>query len=157
MSEVKQKLIDELKKIGKVNFVKKFEEPKDAFAYYFSILDINGIDSVLSNQNNYDGITKLEYLDLIREHFISLKNNDIYALKAYSGVCNGCKNGCSGFTFLDDSKGFFSDIIIEIKDSEIVNFMECFNMVNEVDGLNKIEQLTVKPFKLESDNFDVPF
>ena len=30
-------------------------------------------------------------------------------------------------------------------------------MVNEVDGLNKIEQLTVKPFKLDSDNYDVPF
>lgn len=157
MNLKQKKIINQLEKIGEVVFVKKFEEPKDAFAYYFSILDINGIDSLLSNQNNYDGITKLEYLNLIREHFISLKNNDIYALKAYSGVCNGCKNGCSGFTFLDDSKGFFSDIIIEIEDSEIVNFMECFNMVNEVDGLNKIEQLIVKPFKLDSDNYDVPF
>ena len=157
MKVEKQKLISELEKIGEVIFVKKFENQKDAFAYYFSILDINGVDSILSNQNNYDGITKLEYLNLIKEHFISLKNNNIFALKAYSGVCNGCKNACSGFTFLDESKGFFTDFIIEVKDSEIVNFMECLNMVNEVDGLNKIEQLTVKPFKLDSDNSDVPF
>ena len=80
MEVEKQKLISELEKIGEVIFVKKFENQKDAFAYYFSILDINGVDSILSNQNNYDGITKLEYLNLIKEHFISLKNNNIFAL-----------------------------------------------------------------------------
>ena len=157
MSEVKQKLIDELKKIGKVNFVKKFEEPKDAFAHYFSILDINGVDSILSNQFNYDGITKLEYLNLIKEHFLSLKNNNIHSLKAIPGVCDGCEKGCSGFTFLDDKEGFFMDLIIEVKDSEIVNFMECFNLINNVDVPNKKEQITIKPFKLDSDKDDVPF
>ena len=78
MSEVKQKLIDELEKIGKVNFVKKIEDPKDAFSHYFSNLDINGIDRILSNQNYYDGITKLEYLNLIKEHFKSLNKNNIH-------------------------------------------------------------------------------
>ena len=157
MTPEKLKLLHQLTEIEDVIIVKKFNNPINAFAYYFSKLDINGVDSILSNQNNYDGITKLEYLNLIKEHFISLKNNEIFTLKAYSGVCNGCKNGCSGFTFLDESKGFFTDFIIEVKDSEILNFMEYFNMVNEVNGLNKKERLTVKPFKLDSDNFYVPF
>lgn len=146
-----------MKRIESFNNDKNYISPKDAFAHYFSILDINGIDSILSNQYDYDGITKLEYLKLIKEYFNSLKNNKIYTLKAYSGVCNGCKKGCSGFTFLDESKGFFTDFIIEVKDSEIVNFMECFNLINDVDVPNKKEQLTVKPFKLDSDNSDVPF
>jgi hypothetical protein len=157
MNSKHKKIINQLEKIGEVVFVKKFEDSKDAFAYYFSILDINGIDSLLSNQNNYDGITKLEYIDLIREHFISLKNNDIYVLKAYSGVCNGCKKGCSGFTFLDEKEGFYSDFIIETKNDEIVNFMECFNLINETDIINKKEQITIKPFKLDSDRYDIPF
>lgn len=157
MNSKQKRIIEQLEKIGEVVFVNDIKDPKDDFAHYFSILDINGIDSILSNQKNYDGISKLEYLNLINEHFISLKNNDIFTLKAFSGVCNGCKNGCSGFTFLDENKGFFTDFIIEVKDSEIINFMECFNMVNEVDGLNKIEQITVKPFKLDSDNYDIPF
>jgi hypothetical protein len=157
MDTEKQKLLNELAKMGEVTFVKKFENPIDAFAYYFSKLDINGIDSILSNQNNYDGITKLEYLNLIKEHFLSLKNNNIHSLKAMSGVCNGCKKGCNGFTFLDEKKGFFMDLIIEVKDSEIVNFMECFNLINEVDEPNKKEQITIKPFKLDSDKDDVPF
>lgn len=157
MNSKQKRIIEQLEKIGDVVFVNDIKDPKDAFAHYFSILDINGINSILSNQNKYDGISKLEYLNLINEHFISLKNNDIFTLKAFSGVCSGCKNGCSGFTFLDENKGFFTDFIIEVKDSEIINFMECFNLENEVDGLNKKEQLTVKPFKLDSDNFDVPF
>jgi hypothetical protein len=129
----KLKLVKQLEELGEVTFVKKIENPKNTFAYYFSKLDINGIDSILNNQNYYDGITKLEYLNLIKEHFISLKNNDIFTLKAFSGVCNGCKNGCSGFTFLDENKGFFTDFIIEVKDSEIINFMECFNLINVSD------------------------
>lgn len=153
----KLKLLKQLEELGEVTFVKKFENPRDAFAYYFSKLDINGIDSILSNKNYYDGTTKLEYLNLIKEHFISLKNNDIFALKAYSGICDGCEKGCSGFTFLDEKKGFFMDIIIEVKDSEIVNFMECFNLINDVDVQNKKEQITIKPFKLDSDKDDIPF
>jgi len=153
----KLKLVKQLEELGEVTFVKKIENPKDTFAYYFSKLDINGIDSILSNQNYYDGITKLEYLNLIKEHFISLKNNDIFALKAYSGICDGCKKGCSGFTFLDEKKGFFMDIIIEVKDSEIVNFMECFSLKNEIEIPNKLEQIFVKPFTLDTDNDEVPF
>jgi hypothetical protein len=49
------------------------------------------------------------------------------------------------------------DFMVKIKDSEIVNLMECFNLVNEVDVPNKIEQITIKPFKLDSDKADVPF
>jgi hypothetical protein len=157
MDTEKQKLLNELAKMGEVTFVKKFENPIDSFAYYFSNLDINGIDSILSNQNYYDGITKEEYLELIENHFFSLKNNGIQSLKAIPGVCDGCEKGCSGFTFLDEKDGFFMDFMVKIKDSEIVNLMECFNLVNEVDVPNKIEQITIKPFKLDSDKADVPF
>ena len=150
----KLKLIQQLEEKGSVIFVKKFEDPIDAFAYYFSKLDINGIDSILSNQNEYDGITKLEYLNLIKEHFISLNKNGINSLKAIQGVCDGCEKGCAGFTFLDEKDGFYSDFIIETKNAEIVNFMECFNLKNDVQIINKKELITIKPFKLEN---DVPF
>jgi hypothetical protein len=38
-----------------------------------------------------------------------------------------------------------------------VVFLECFNLINEVDVPNKKEQITIKPFKLDSDKDDVPF
>ena len=157
MDADKIKLIQQLAELGDVTIVKKTENPIDSFAHYFSKLDINGLENVLSNQNNYDGITKQEYLELIEKQFFSLKSNGIQSLKAIPGVCDGCEKGCSGFTFLDEKDGFFMDFMVKIKDSEIVNLMECFNLVNEVEIPNKLEQITVKPFTLETDNDEVPF
>jgi len=157
MDAEKRKLIHQLEEIGEVTFVKKAENPLQAFAHYFSKLDINGLDNVLSNQNNYDGITKQEYLELIEKHFISLKNNGIQSLKAIPGVCDGCEKGCSGFTFLDEKDGFYMDFMVKVNDSEIVNFMECYNLVNEVEIPNKLEHISVKPFSLDTDNDELPF
>ena len=153
----KFELIQKLEEMGEIIFVKRFQDPIDAFAYYFSNLDIEGMDRILSNKNYYDGATKSEYLALIKKHFVSLNKNNIHFLKPIPSVCNGCKNGCSGFTFIDEKDGFYSNFIIETKNAEIVNFMECFNLKNDVKIINKKEQITIKPFKLDSDKDDVPF
>ena len=157
MTPEQLKLIQQLSELGDVTIVKKTENPIDSFAHYFSKLDINGLENVLSNQNNYDGISKLEYLELIEKHFVSLNNNGIHSLKAIPGVCDGCEKGCSGFTFLDEKDGFFMDFMVKIKDSEIVNFMECYNLKNDIEIPNKLEQIFVKPFSLDTDNEEVPF
>ena len=157
MDVEKRKLIQQLEEIGEVTFVKKEGNPLKTFAHYFSKLDINGLENVLSNQNNYDGITKQEYLDLIEKHFISLKSNGIQTLTAIPGVCDGCEKGCSGFTFLDEKDGFYMDFMVKVKDSEIVDLMECYNLVNEVEIPNKLEHISVKPFTLETDNDEFPF
>ena len=146
MNSEKRKLIQQLEELGEVTFVKKAENPLEAFAHYFSKLDINGLEYVLSNQNNYDGITKQEYLDLIEKHFVSLKDNGIQSLKAIPGVCDGCEKG-----------GFFMDFMIKVKDSEIVDLMECYNLKNDIEIPNKLEQIFVKPFSLDTDNDEVPF
>lgn len=157
MDAAKRKLIQQLEEIGEVTFVKKAENPLEAFAHYFSKLDINGLENVLSNQNSYDGITKQEYLELIEKHFVRLKNNGIHSLKYIPGVCDGCEKGCSGFTFLDEKDGFFMDFMVMVNDSEIINFMECYNLKNEVEIPNKLEQIFVKTFSLGTDNDEVPF
>jgi hypothetical protein len=150
MDAEKRKLIQQLEEIGEVTFVKKAENPLEAFAHYFSKLDINGLENVLSNQNSYDGITK-------QKHFVSLKVNGIQTLKAIPGLCDGCEKGCAGFTFLDEKDGFFMDFMVKVKDSEIVNFMECYNLKNDIEIPNKLEQIFVKPFTLDTDNDEVPF
>ena len=157
MDSKKRKLIQQLAEIGEVTFVKKAENQLEAFAHYFSKLDVYGLENVLSNQNNYDGISKQEYLELIEKHFVSFKENGIHSLKVISGVCDGCEKGCSGFTFLDEKDGFFMDFMFKMKDSEIVNFMECYNLKNHGEVPNKLEQIFVKPFTLDTDNDEVPF
>jgi hypothetical protein len=157
MDSEKKRLLEQSIEMGDVVIIKKFENPKDAFAHFFSKLDLIGIDNLLSSQNHYDGVTKQHYLDLIKQHFENLKTEGIQFLKSINGVCNGCKKGCSGFTFLDENYGFYTDLIIEVEDSEIINFMECFNLKNEIKIPNKLEQLFIKPFELDSNQDEVPF
>ena len=63
MNPEQAKLIKQLEEMGKVTFVKKFENPKDAFAYYFSNFDINSIDRLLNNKNCYDGAANSSDID----------------------------------------------------------------------------------------------
>jgi hypothetical protein len=49
------------------------------------------------------------------------------------------------------------DFMVKVKDSEIVDLMECYNLVNEVEIPNKLEHISVKPFTLETDNDEFPF
>lgn len=128
-----------------------------AFLYYFSTLDCIGLNTILKENFRYDGYSKSQYITLFEEQFESLKKENIHYLKPIPGICLGCKNGCSGFTFLDEKKGFYLDLIIEMRDTEIVNFMECFNLKNEIKVPNKIEQIVIEPFELDSNSDCIPF
>lgn len=161
MENNKKELIQPLKEKEDSDFTKelnKFRDDKEAFVYYFSKLNSSGLDTVLKEYHTYDGFSKSQILTLLRNEFASFKNENIPYLKPIPGVCFGCKKGCEGFTFLDEVKGFYVDLIIEMKDSEIVNFMECFNFKNDIEVPNKIEQIVLNPhsnFLEEGDN--IPF
>ena len=154
MNPEQTNLIKQLEEIGKVNFVKKFDNPKDAFAYYFSNFDINGIDSLLSDENWYDCATKEVYLDLMNKEFDNFKNENIFYLKPLPGICNGCKNGCSGFVFVDEASGFYLNMVIEVRDSEIVNLIGCLLFTPEIPIGYLKKQFVIKPFdKYDDSNF----
>ncbi len=158
MNTEKVKLIKQLEEMGEVNFVKKFDNPKDAFAYYFSNFDINSIDRLLSNEKWYDGASKEVYLDLMNAEFNNFKKENIFYLKPLPGICNGCKNGCSGFIFLDEASGFYVNMVIEVKDSEIVDLIECLNFTPDTPNDYLKEQIVIKPFvKFDDIESDIPF
>lgn len=117
----------------------------DGFAYYFSRLDTDGLDKLLIDYKRYDGASKEQYLKLFKETFNTLKSKDITGLEVFPGVCNGCINkGCSGFSFVDNKTGLYIDIMIDVKDKEINNFMECYDFKNEKQKLNKKERIVIK-------------
>lgn len=146
----KQKLLEQLEELSGSKFEQVFKGPLDAFAYNFSTLNIDGLDSLLSDYNNYDGVSKEHYLKLIEQAFNKLKRQGITSLLAIPGVCNRCINGCSGYSFVDSKTGVYVDIIVEIKHKEITNFMECYDLKNNKTVFNKTERITIKHFKTKN-------
>lgn len=152
----------------KADIIKQFEDlgyvatsiknVKKTFADYFSNMDMNGLDSLLSNKHKYDGDTKEYYLKLINKEFEGFKSHNVHYLMPILGFCNGCKNKCSGYTFLDELNGFYINMVIEVKDFEITDLIECFNFTNDKEVINKKEQILIKPFlNFNKDGDDVPF
>jgi hypothetical protein len=146
----KKKLLEQLEQFSGGKFEKIYDGPLDAFAYNFSTLNIDGLDSLLSDYNNYDGVSKAYYLKLIEKAFNNLKSQGITSLLAVHGVCSGCINGCSGFSFVDSKTGVYVDIIVEIKHKEITNFMECYDLKNNKTVSNKTERIIIKHFKTKN-------
>jgi hypothetical protein len=145
MDPNKIKLLKQLEEIVGSKFEKVYEGSKEAFAYYFSKFDIEGINNLLIDKN-YDGVSKEYYLRLIKKTFNYLKSKDITSLEVVAGTCNGCIKDCEGFTFIDKKSGLYIDIIIEVKYKEIYNFMECYDLNNAIASLNKKERIVVKHF-----------
>ena len=146
----KKKLLEKLEELSGSKFEQVFKGPLDAYAYYFSRLDIEGLGSLLSDYNTYDGVSKAYYLKLIEQAFNKLKSQGITSLLAIPGVCNGCINGCSGYSFVHSKKGVYVDIIVEIKHKEITNFMECYDLNNDNKKPNKMERIVIKQFKTKN-------
>jgi hypothetical protein len=128
----------------------------DSFVKYFSNLDIDGLSQLLDEDLKYDGISKVEYLELIRKVFLGLKNENLSTLKAVKGKCSGCKVGCEGFLFINELNKIYYNIVIEIKNSKIHNFIECYNF-DVSYNLKDFEQIEIKPFKLKDWNSELPF
>lgn len=143
----KKKLLEQLEELYGSKFEQVFKGPLEGFAYYFSRLDIEGLDSLLREHNSYDGVSKDYYLKLIEEAFNKLKRQGITTLLAIPGVCNGCINGCSGYSFVDSKTGVYVDMIVEIKHKEITNFMECYDLKNDKFESNKKERIVIKMTK----------
>ena len=83
----KKKLLEQLEELSGSKFEKIYDGPLEGFAYNFSTLNIDGLDSLLSDYNTYDGVSKAYYLKLIEQAFNNLKRQGITSLLAVPGVC----------------------------------------------------------------------
>lgn len=144
MNIEQKRLLKKLEVILDSKFEKLFEGAHEGFAYYFSKFDIEGIKRLLSGDRSYDGVSKDHYINLISKAFKVLNSKGVNSFNALSGKCNGCKKGCSGYTFIDSKTGIYVDLIMEVEKSEIINFMECYDLKNSEEISYKKERLVIK-------------
>jgi uncharacterized protein YfbU (UPF0304 family) len=145
LNQIKQ--LRQLEQIFDSKFEILYEGVLNGFAYYFSRFDIEGIDKLLNDYKSYDGVTKERYLNLITNTIDDLKSKGITSLTDYPGICNGCIKNCNGFSFIDNDTGLYVDIIVEVKNKEITNFMECYDLMNE-SSITKKQRIVIKEYKV---------
>ena len=133
-----------------------FKDDVAAFVHYFSTLDSEGLASILKDDVVYDELSKQDWITLFEKQFESFRSNTIHHLKPIQGICCGCKKGCSGYTFLDEVKGFYVDLSIESTEDNRIDFTDCVNLKNQIEVANKKEQIFIKPI-LYPDSDEVPF
>jgi hypothetical protein len=136
---------------------KNFNNKSEAFVYYFSLFDSKGLASILKDNFIYDELSKQDWIILFDKQFMSFRKNNINHLNPIPGICSGCKNGCSGYTFLDEVYGFYVDIVFEVTMEGIIDFTECVNLKNEMVIPNKKEQIFINVKGLNTTNHECPF
>jgi hypothetical protein len=134
-----------------------FNNESEAFGYYFSSLNSKGLASILKDNVLYDEQSKQDWIILFENQFESFRENNINHLNSIPGICSGCKNGCSGYTFLDEVDGFYIDIVIDVNDDGAIDFTECVNLNNEIILPNKKEQIFINEKGLNTNNHEYPF
>ena len=149
--------MDDDKLVSKSKIKSVFKEDITAFVYYFSLLDSKGLASILKDNIIYDELSKQDWIALFEKQSESLKRNNINYLKPVVGVCSGCKNGCSGYTFLDEVSGFYIDFVIEVNEEGAIDFTECVNLKNEIVFPNKKEQIFINEKEFDIAINDCPF
>lgn len=129
---------------------------KSDFAHLFSNLNSIGLASLLKDDILYDELSKDDWIALFEKQFKSFKRNNIHYFKTISGICSGCKKGCSGYTFFDEVNGFYVDLTIEVTEHGNIDFTDCVNLKNQIKVANKKEQIFIKPIPYP-DCDEVPF
>jgi len=134
-----------------------FNNERETFVHYFSLLDSKGLASILKDNVLYDEQSKQDWIILFENQFESFRENNINHLNSIPGICSGCKNGCSGYTFLDEVDGFYIDIVIDVNEDGAIDFTECVNLKNEIILPNKKEQIFINEKGLNTNNHEYPF
>lgn len=129
----------------------------EAFVYYFSSLDSDGLASILSEDTINDSISVKDWINIFENQFESFKRNEIYYLKPIIGSCTGCKMGCFGYTFLDELGGFYIDLAIEIDNEKIIGFSDCLHLTNESLISDKKEQIFINEKSIFHNIDGLPF
>jgi predicted metal-binding protein len=130
---------------------------KSDFAHFFSNLNSIGLASLLKDDILYNELSKDDWIALFEKQFESFKRNNVHYLNPKPGVCEECKKGCEGFTFLDEDSGFYVDLVIESNGAIIVDFTDCVNLKNQILGINKKEQIFMNDKDLHGTTQEFPF
>ena len=102
---------------------KHIKTQSDAVLHFLQHLDIEMIDSVLDPNRTYQDFKKHIFIQKLNYAFNEFVQSGDTCLLYYPGFCNSlsCDYKCTGFRFVGNHSGNYFDLIIKIKNGEVVD------------------------------------
>lgn len=108
---------------------------EQAIIHFLKHMDIEMIDSFLSELNTYQEMNKDLFLSKLQKVFqIFISAGDTYLIP-YPGKCNSCYKNKQGFTFIGNYSFNYISLIIDAKNGVIKDMFECSNFLNNDQSL----------------------
>lgn len=103
---------------------------EEAVIHFIQTMDIEMIESFLDTKNTYMGFDKKTFISKLEDAFTTMKSSGNTLLLSHRGVCQGCKKGCEGISFVGNHTNDYFDIMIEKEEGKIKDIFECSELKN---------------------------
>lgn len=106
-----------------------------AVKYFFERMDIDMLDSILSEDITYQEHDKKIFLRELSIVFDSFTDSGDTFLIAFDGACNSCRKGKFGYTFVGNVSNNYISMIFDIKEDKIMDLYDCRYFKNKIGDL----------------------
>ena len=102
----------------------------EAVIHFIEKMNIQKLDELLLKQS-YSSISKAKFIVELKGVFDRFNETKDTVLYAEPGICQGCHNGCGGFTFLSNKSRNYIDLVIKSEDNIVTDIFECSQFKND--------------------------
>ena len=96
----------------------------EAVIHFIEKMNIQKLDELLL-KHRYSSISKDRFIQELKGVFERFNESKDSVLYAEPGICQGCHNGCSGFTFLSNKSRNYIDLVIKSENNIVTDIFEC--------------------------------
>lgn len=123
---------------------------EEAVIHFIEKMNIQKLDELLLKES-YASLPKRKFLEELKIVFDAFNTSGDTVLYANPGICQGCRNGCGGYTFLSNKSRNYIDLIIKSEDNLVTDIFECTrfkndNLVKSMMGKRIIFYIDEPPF-----------
>lgn len=125
--------------------LKKIHNQADTVIHFLEQMDSEMLNDILHDDRTYQDFPKDVFIRKLDNAFEAFRKAADQSLLRSYGRCSefGCNAGCEGFSFVGNKSGHFMDLIIEVKEGEVLDIYECLKFNNEPCEIGKSTRVCI--------------
>jgi hypothetical protein len=120
----------------------------DAVFHFLEQMDAEMLNDILHDDRTYQDFQKDVFIQKLDGAFEVFKNAGDSLLSRHYGKCSefGCNAGCEGFSFVGNMSGHYMDLIIEVKEGEVLDIYECLKFNDKACDIAKSSRVCIDKY-----------